>query len=100
MRTEILPLATSHIAIAHLCNQFNHVFALLMSMPHFKSINFIKTGLILFLQNNKVFCVLRAPPLDPNCLRRIGAELPDPQHSPSPYADFYAPDTDVCCSYS
>ena len=30
-RTVILPLATSHIAIAHLCNQFNHVFALLIS---------------------------------------------------------------------
>ena len=33
-RTEIFPLATSRIAIAHLCNQFNHVFALLISASH------------------------------------------------------------------
>ena len=39
-RTTILPLATSHIAIAHLCIQFNHGFVLLISMPRFKSINF------------------------------------------------------------
>ena len=38
--TEILRLATSHIA--HLCNQFSHVFALLISMLFLtlKSINF------------------------------------------------------------
>ena len=30
-RTKILPLASSHIATAYLCNQFNHVFALLIS---------------------------------------------------------------------
>ena len=35
---EILPLATSHNA--HFCNQFNHVFTLLISMPRNKSINF------------------------------------------------------------
>ena len=44
-RTEILHLATSHIAIAHLRNQFNNVFALLISKPHVKSIIFIKIGL-------------------------------------------------------
>ena len=26
--------------VAHLCNQFNHVFAVLISMPRFKSNNF------------------------------------------------------------
>ena len=31
-RTENLPIGTSHIAIAHLCNQFNYVFALVISM--------------------------------------------------------------------
>ena len=40
MRTEILLLATFHIAIAYLRNQFADVFALLISMLHFKSINF------------------------------------------------------------
>ena len=39
-RTKILPLATSFIANAHLRNQFNHIFALLISMSHLKSINF------------------------------------------------------------
>ena len=33
---EILPLASSHKA--HLCNQANHVFALLISMPQFKTL--------------------------------------------------------------
>ena len=35
---EILPLATT--LITHLRSQFIHVFALLISMPRFKSINF------------------------------------------------------------
>ena len=35
---EILPLATA--LEAHLRRQFNHVFALLVSMPRFESINF------------------------------------------------------------
>ena len=29
--------------VAHLCNQFNHVFAVLISMPRFKSNKFCKT---------------------------------------------------------
>ena len=37
-RLEILAIATSHIA--HLCNKYNHVFAPLISMPGFNSINF------------------------------------------------------------
>ena len=55
--TEILLLATPHIAIAHLCNQFNHVFALLTSMPHFKRINIIRIGLKLsyFCKKKKIF---------------------------------------------
>ena len=36
----MLQLAIFHITISRLYNQFNHVFALLISMPHFKSINF------------------------------------------------------------
>ena len=39
-RTEILPLATFHIAIAHLRKQFNDIFALLISMHVLKSVNF------------------------------------------------------------
>ena len=42
-RTEILPLATSHIA--DLCNQFNRAFALLIFMPHFKRISFYQNTL-------------------------------------------------------
>ena len=37
-RTEILAVATSHIA--HLCKKYNHVFALLICMPRFNSVNF------------------------------------------------------------
>ena len=49
---EILPLATSHIATAHLYNQFNHVFELLISMPHFKTNSFFqnRAKIKLFLQ--------------------------------------------------
>ena len=42
-RTKILVIATSHIA--DLCNQYNHVFALLLFMPRFSSINFYQNGL-------------------------------------------------------
>ena len=59
-RTEILPLATSRIAIAHLCIQFNHGFVLLISMismPYFKSINFYQNRpkIKLFLPKNIKF---------------------------------------------
>ena len=37
-KAEIISLATA--LIAHLRSQFNYVFALLISMPHFKSIDF------------------------------------------------------------
>ena len=54
-RTKILPLATSHIA--HLRNQFNHVFALLISLPSFTSINFYQNSpkINIFLQNIQNF---------------------------------------------
>ena len=42
-RTEILAIATSHIA--HVCNQYNHGFTLQISMPRINSIIFIKIGL-------------------------------------------------------
>ena len=55
-RTELLLLATSHITIAHhLCNQFNHGFALLISMPRFKS--------IYFCQNRPKITLLEQPTL-------------------------------------
>ena len=41
--TEILTIATSHKP--HLCNYYNHVFALLISMPRFNSINFFQNWL-------------------------------------------------------
>ena len=54
-RTEILPLATFHIA--RLFNQFNHVFALLVSMPRFKSIKFYlnRPKIKLILQQHSKF---------------------------------------------
>ena len=42
-RSEVLPLATSRIVNTYLCNQFNYVFALLISMSHFKSMNFYQS---------------------------------------------------------
>ena len=53
-RIEVLPLATSHIAIAHLCNRFNHVFAQPIFMSRFKSFIFYKNKrkIKLFLQKN------------------------------------------------
>ena len=56
-RTEILPLATSYIVIAHLCNEFNHGFVLLISMPRFISTNFYKNRpkIKLFLQKSTKF---------------------------------------------
>ena len=51
-----LPLATFHIATAHVCNQFNDVFTLI-SLPHFKSINFYqnRSKIKLILQKNTKF---------------------------------------------
>ena len=67
---EIVPLATT--LTADLRNQFNYVFVLLISMTHFKSINFyyIRPKIKLFLQKKlqKSQTSLRrlvAPPLDP-----------------------------------
>ena len=50
--TKILPLATSHIA--HFCYRFRYVFAGLISMPSFKSIDFYQNRLKikLFLKKN------------------------------------------------
>ena len=44
-RTEVLPLAIAHYphTVTHLCNQFNHVFAVLISMPRFESNNLYQT---------------------------------------------------------
>ena len=55
--------------VAHLCNQFNHVFAVLISMPRFKSNKFCKTRskIKLLLQN----------------LRMLGALPPDLQWLPA-----------------
>ena len=50
-KAEILPLATA--LIAHIRSQFNHVFALLISMSSFKSMFLLKYAKIkLFLQKN------------------------------------------------
>ena len=55
-RTEILPLANSHIA--YLCKKYNHVFALLISMPRSKALIFYQNRrkINLFLpKKQKVF---------------------------------------------
>ena len=51
-RTEILAIATSHIA--HLSNKHNHVFVLLISMPRFNSIKVYQNRreIELFCQKN------------------------------------------------
>ena len=63
-RTKTLPLATSHIA--HLCKQFNHAFALLISMQRFKSINFYQNRPKGFFAKKKIqnFRAQGAPPPD------------------------------------
>ena len=65
-RIEILPLAISYIA--PLCNQFNYVFALLVSTPLLKALIFIKIDLKLSyfckkLQNFKIFKLPKQPPI-------------------------------------
>ena len=64
-------------AVAHLCNQFNHVFALLISMSRFKSNNNLyQTGpqTKLFLQKNcKIFDRCELCPLTPNSFRQLAA---------------------------
>ena len=62
-RPEILPLLNFHIA--HLCNQFNLVFALLILMPPFISINFCQNKPILFAKKKKyiIFLALEAHPV-------------------------------------
>ena len=63
-RTEILEIATCHIA--HLCNWYNHAFAVLIFMPRFNSINFHEISIKeLFLQKKKKhFLSAEAPPPD------------------------------------
>ena len=42
-RTEVFTINHHGHTVAHLCNQFNLAFAVLISMPHFKGINFYQT---------------------------------------------------------
>ena len=70
MRSEMLPLATSHIA--HLCNQFNHVFALLISRPRFKSINLNQNRPKIKLFWKKKYKIFE---------RSLPPAAPDPQNS-------------------
>ena len=61
--------------VAHLCNQFNHVFAVLISMPRFKSNKFCKTRskIKLLLQKNcKIFECWGLCPQTPNGFWRLG----------------------------
>ena len=51
-KADILPLTTT--LIAHLRNQFNYVFALLIPMPRFKTLIFAKIGLKLSCFGKKI----------------------------------------------
>ena len=82
-RTEILQLATYHIA--YLCNQLNHVFALLISMPDLKSIISIKICLKL-----NYFCKMQN--FRNLLLTTVGGKDPDPQNSPPLQISSYAPE--------
>ena len=74
----MLPLITFYIA--HLCNQFNCVFALLISKPRFlKAIIVIKIGLKLSYFWKKKF------------FRSLGAPLSDPQTAPPLQISGYMP---------
>ena len=76
--TKILPfVATSHTN--HFCQQHNHDFALLIFMPRFKSIDFIKI-LLKYQITSKIkihFCEKY------RILQRRGALLPDSQWLPA-----------------
>ena len=80
-RTEILAVATSNKT--HLCNYYNDVFAMLISMPRFKCINFYENSpkiMLFFPKKYKKFERL-APPPDLQ-LSVAGGFVPDSQNSP------------------
>ena len=65
-RTEILAIATTHIA--HFCHYYYHVFTLLICVPRFNSIKFYQNRpkiKLVFVKNRQIFLALGAPPPDP-----------------------------------
>ena len=91
-RTEARAIATSHIV--YLCSQYDHVLALLISMPHFKSIDFYQSRpkSKLFLPKNAKFLNAGGSAPRPPCLqwlkkfsqtpkKKVGVSSPDPQFS-------------------
>ena len=77
--------------VGPLCNQFNHVFAVLISMPRFKSNNFYQTRpkIMLLLQKNcKIFECWRLCPQTPNGFWRLGS-APHTQKLSPPIANFW-----------
>ena len=72
--------------VAHLGNQFNHVFAVLISMPRFKSNNLYQTrpkNKLLMQKYCKIFKSWRLCPLTPNGFRRLGVLPPYQKAQPS-----------------
>ena len=83
-RTEIRAIATFHSDIAHFCNYYNHVLALLISLPRFNSINFYqckpKFKLFKTIQNFRALGVLPPDPLNSPLPLQISGYAPDQQH--------------------
>ena len=77
------------------------MFALLISMPRFESINFYQNipKIKLFLQKNENFLVCWGLRSQTPCLQELGASPPDPQNIPPLRISDYAPDVFVCCFY-
>ena len=80
-RTEILAIATSNKAHIYITN-INMLLQMLIFMPRFKSIIFIKIGLKLsyFCQKNTNFSSAEGSAPRPPCLQRLGA-LPDQKYA-------------------
>ena len=78
-RTEILAIATSHIV--YLCNNFNNVFARIISIPRFNNLALILIKICLRLKN---FC---------QKITKFSSagSLPDSRNSPFEQISGYAP---------
>ena len=90
-RTEVFTINHHELTVAHLCNQFNFAFAALISMPHFKGINFYQTRpkiKLLLLKTYEIFGCWELCPRPPTASCSWGFCPHNPKQSP-PIADFW-----------